>query len=248
MMKSKSAVAMLLAAATMGLSSIAWAGTVSVTTGAGYVPMVKELAAAYRAKTGNTVVENYGGNVGQMLAQVEAGNGVNIVISDKGTLNKVKTNVKFTKFDKLGTTPLVFIWKKGANIKGPQDIATGKVASLAYPDPKATVYGRAAAAYLASSEGLKKAAAKKEMRIATVPQVFSYVAQGEVDAGFVNRLVVRKGAAKLGGSVEVKTGYPTIEMVAATVKGGKDAKDVKAFVSFLQSKDAKPILKKHGLE
>ena len=70
---------------------------VSITTGAGYMPMSKELAKAYQQATGQKAVENYGGNIGQMLAQVAAGNGVNIVISDLGTLKRIKSPVQFSK-------------------------------------------------------------------------------------------------------------------------------------------------------
>lgn len=67
------------------MASAAFAGGASVTTGAGYMKMAQELCAAYKAETGKTVQEMYGGNIGQMLAQIEAGSGANIVISDKGT-------------------------------------------------------------------------------------------------------------------------------------------------------------------
>jgi hypothetical protein len=58
----------------------------------------------------------YGGNIGQMLAQIEAGSGANIVISDKGTLDNVKSGVKFESFQPLGGTALVLAWRKGVKI------------------------------------------------------------------------------------------------------------------------------------
>ena len=76
-------------------ASAAFAGGATVTTGAGYMKMAQELCAAYKAETGKTVQEMYGGNIGQMLAQIEAGSGANIVISDRGTLDGVKSGVKF---------------------------------------------------------------------------------------------------------------------------------------------------------
>lgn len=235
----------LLIAAAAFSASAAYA-EVSVTTGAGYMPMSKELAQTYQKTSGQKVVENYGGNIGQMLAQVAAGNGVNIVISDLGTLKRIKSPVQFSKIEKLGNTPLVFIWKKGCGITGPQDLTTDKVKTFAYPDPKAAVYGRAAKEYL---DGLKTESLKdKSMQIASVPQVMAYVSKGEVDAGFLNRTAARQGKEKIGGSVEIADGYSPIEMVAAVVKGQENDKDVQAFLNFLNSEDAKKILVKHGIE
>ncbi len=219
---------------------------VSITTGAGYMPMSKELAKAYQQATGQKAVENYGGNIGQMLAQVAAGNGVNIVISDLGTLKRIKSPVQFSKLQKLGNTPLVFIWKKGSAITGPQDLTTDKVKTFTYPDPKAAIYGRAAKEYL---DGLNVPSLKdKTMQIASVPQVMAYVSKGEVDAGFLNRTAARQGKDKIGGSVEITQGYAPIEIVAAVVKGQENDKDVQAFLNFLNSEGAKKLLVKHGID
>ena len=45
--------------------------------------MAKELAKAFSATSGNKVTENFGGNIGQMMAQIANGNGANVVISDE---------------------------------------------------------------------------------------------------------------------------------------------------------------------
>lgn len=221
---------------------------VAVTTGAGYMKMVKELSAAYKSETGHAIKEVYGGNIGQMLAQVEAGNGVNVVISDKGTLvQQKKAQVKFASMKNLGATVLVLAWRKGVDITSPADLATDKVKSVAYPDPKAAIYGRAAAAYLKTT-GLGDKIGAKASQVSTVPQVFSYLASGEMDAGFVNRVVVRAGGAKIGGSMEIPSGYPAINMVAATVAGQENDADVNAFLKFLDTAKARQILKKHGVQ
>lgn len=227
------------------VSSAAQAAELAVTTGAGYMNMAKELAAAYRAG-GGAIEEVYGGNIGQMLAQVEAGNGVNVVISDGNSLKSVKSGVKFAKTQTLGSTVLVLAWRKGLTISSPEDLTRADVKSVAYPDPKAAIYGRAAAAYLKTT-GLGARIAEKVSPVSTVPQVFSYLVSGEMDAGFVNRVVVRAGKDKIGGSLEIPSGYPPIVMVAAVVEGaGNGASE--NFLKFLQSPAAKGILKKHGVQ
>lgn len=71
---------------------------VSLTTGTGYANMAKELAKAFSATSGNKVTENFGGNIGQMMAQIANGNGANVVISDEGTLKSLKTPVSLPTF------------------------------------------------------------------------------------------------------------------------------------------------------
>ena len=58
-------------------ASLLFAGTaaaeVTVTTGAGYVKMVQALVDAYQSQTQAKVGTAFGGNIGQMLAQVREG-------------------------------------------------------------------------------------------------------------------------------------------------------------------------------
>lgn len=218
----------------------------AVTTGAGYMNMVKELCAVYKEVSGKSVQEMYGGNVGQQLAQIEAGSGVNVIIADKGTLESVKTNVKFEFFEPLGKTVLVLAWRKGISLSSPYDLLYDEVKSICYPDPRAAIYGRAAVSYLKSS-GIGEKIPGKLSQISTVPQVFSYLASGEMDAGFVNRVVVRGGADKIGGSLEIESGYPPLNMVAAVVKGYRTNQDISSFLAFLKTENGKAILKKHGV-
>lgn len=221
------------------------AAPLSVTTGAGYMNMVKELAGVYRSG-GREITEVYGGNLGQMLAQISAGNGVNVVISDKGTLENIKTDVRFSKMQPLGKTVLVLAWRKSIEISSPNDLATGRVKSVACPDPKAAIYGRAASKYLENT-GLGKRIKSKIRQVSTVPQVFSYLVSGEMDAGFVNRVVVRAGGNKIGGALEIPSGYPPIEMIAAVVAGEENNKATADFLAFLGSAQARAIMDKHGV-
>lgn len=220
---------------------------VSLTTGAEYVNMVKELTAAYEAAGHVKVTQNYGGNIGQMLSQIRSGNGVNVVVTDIGTLKNLKTPVEFGTISELGSTPLVFVWGKKTKVTSVADLATDKVTRFAYPDPKAAVYGRAAKAYL-EGQGLTEKLKDKTLQIASVPQVMAYVVKGEVDAGFVNKTAAKTNAAKLGGSQEITAGYPPITMVAAVVKGEEKDAEVKNFLAFLKSDAARKILTKFGID
>ncbi|MGN1209666.1 MAG: molybdate ABC transporter substrate-binding protein [Duodenibacillus sp.] len=236
---------LLFAALLAGASLTAAAGPVTVTTGAGYIKMVDALTDLYAKKTGKTVEKALGGNIGQMLSQVQQGGRVNVVISDEATLQRF-TALLAERKTRLGDTPLVLIWRKGIQLSSPADIATDKVKSVVAPDKKAAIYGRAADAWLKAS-GLQAKVAPKFNSVSTVPQVFSYVATGNMDAGFVNLLAWRAGKDKVGGHFEIKDESARIRMVATPVAGAENDPDVKAFVKFLASDAARPVLARFGV-
>lgn len=229
----------------VALCCSAFAGEVSITTGAGYKKMLEELCKAYRER-GGAIEEMYGGPVGQMLVQISQGSGANVVVSDRGTLDATQAPVTFDHYENLGDTLLVLAWRKGVRLEKPEDLEKPEIESVCHPDPKVAIYGRAAAAFLESS-GIGAEIADKLSVVSTVPQVFAYLVSGEMDAGFVNRVMILNGADKIGGSLEIEYGYPSLNMVAAVVKGHSDDSEVAKFLEFLRTPEAKEILKKNGV-
>lgn len=234
------------AAAALTLAGAAQA-QVTVTTGGGYIKMVEALTVQYEKDTGAKVEKAFGGNIGQMLAQVESGSPVTVVISDATSLKKFTKALNADAGVRLGDTPLILIWRKGLTLASPEDLTSDAVKRVAMPDPKAAVYGRAAKEYL-DGFGLAEKIAGKLNVVSMVPQVMSYVSRAEMDAGFVNLLAARQGKDKIGGFVAVKEGYEPIRMTAQPVKGAAgEADDVKAFLTWLGSPKADAVLEKFGV-
>lgn len=233
-----------LAAVSALAAGAANAAQVIVTTGAGYVKMVDALAALYQ--TGVAVEKSFGGNIGQMLAQVKHGSGVNVVISDEASLEKFHDALA-PDARRLGDTPLVLVWRKGLELKRPEDIALDSVKTVASPNPKAAVYGRSAAKWLKAT-GLDAKVAPKLQVVGTVPQVYSYVTTGNMDAGFVNLAVLKSGTEALGGHAAIRDESAVVHMTVRPVRGAEADADVKAFMDFLASEKAKPVLRKFGIE
>ena len=140
---------------------------------------------------------------------------------------------------------LVLAWRKGVKITAAEDLEQAEIKTVCYPDPKAAIYGRAAAKFLETS-GIGAKIKDKVSQVSTVPQVLGYLTSGEMDAGFINRVAARSGAEKLGGSLEIADGYQPISMTAAVVQGQANP-EVKAFLNFLRTDKAKEILKKQGV-
>lgn len=220
-------------------------GQLSITTGAGYKMMLEKLCAAYRAD-GGTIEEMYGGHIAHMLTQIRQGSGVKIVVSDKATLDATAQGLEFAQYENLGATLLVLAWRKGLNLKTPEDLTLPEVKSVVHPDSQAAIYGRAAKAFLESSGLGQKISAKLQV-VSSVPQVLAYLISGEMDAGFVNRAAIMNNTDKIGGSMEIPEGYPALSMVAAVVKGQENDPEVKKFLDFLKTPQAKSILKNNGI-
>lgn len=235
----------LMSLAAFSLKCLAADTAVTVTTGAGYIPVVKKIVGVCKTRHNAPAVESYGGNIGQMLAQIAAGSGVNVIITDKTTIERIKTSVRFSTRQSLGTTPLALIWKKGLTIEKPEDIAAAGVKSIAIPDPKAAVYGRAGSQWISNQNNA--ALSGKLMQVASVPQVAGYVARAEVDVGFVNIQAARKGLKDFGGMFVLDSGYDPIELQALVVEGNENAPSVQKFLTCLRSSDIAEVLKDSGV-
>lgn len=211
---SPSLAAALLCSAALAVS--AGAEPPAVTTGLGYKPMVQELCALYAQKSGQKPVEMYNGNIGQMLEQIRAGSGASVVVSDRATLES--SNVAFAEFRPLGRAVLMLAWKKGVDIRDPADLKKPEIGSIGYPDAKAAIYGKAAVAFM-KGNGLYEELQPRLTMFSTVPQVFSYLVSGNLDAAFVNEALIRKQGGKIGGWMELDKGYEPLFLVAGVVRG-----------------------------
>ena len=105
---------------------------------------------------------------------------------------------------------------------------------------------RAAVAFMKGNNLLEPLKAKLSM-LSTVPQVFSYLVSGDLDAAFVNEAVARKQAVGVGGWMEVREGYTPLLLVAGVVAGQENNAEVRAFLQFLATPEARRILAGSGL-
>ena len=81
-----------------------------------------------------------------------------------------------------------------------------------------------------------------------MPQVYSYVSTGNMDSGFVNLAVLQSGTGGIGGHALIRDESAVVHMVARPAKGARTDADVKAFMDFLASDKAKPVLRKFGID
>lgn len=216
----------------------------TIASGAGYKKLVVDLAKAFEAAA-HIKPDLVFGNMGQVTAQAKGSGVVDIVLGEKGFLDKA--GLSLDPFVEIGRGVLVVAWPKGKALASPLDLAKPAVKRVAMPDPQKAIYGRAGSQFLESA-GLEKAVKDKLFVVATVPQVTTYVLSGEVDAGLTNRTDVMQLGDKIGGFMEVdQKYYKPIIIGAGVLVGAKNAADAKAFATFLASDAAKAVAKQHGM-
>ena len=234
--------------AAMGLAVLscaapAAADETTLAAGAGYRRPIAELAAAYEKQSGDKLLQVYG-HMGQVLAQARESSQITLVCGDKAVLEKAK-DLGFAQLAPLGMGRLVIAYRKGLALAQAEDVAGPEFKRIGIPDQASAVYGKAGRQFLERS-GLAATVDARLVPVATVPQVTSYVASGEVDAGFINATDAIGAASNIGGYVAVdsKLYDPAAIVCGVRAPASNAATD---FVRFLGTEQARVILQRHGL-
>ena len=216
--------------------------TLLIASGAGYKPVVDALADAYAKKSGATVERIYG-NMGQVIGQAKTSGKVDLLIGEEGFLRA--SSLPLAESAALGKGRLVLAWPKGKS--EPADLKSPSVARIAMPDPERAIYGKAAAQYLDAS-GLREPLKDKLVVVGTVPQVFTYLATGEVDAGFMNLTQALAAPDQIGGYREMDEKlYKPVSIACIRMENAPSPDAARTFAEFLGTDDAKAIIAAHGL-
>ena len=218
------------------------ADSLLIASGAGYKTVIEPLAKAYAEQTGHTVERIYG-NMGQVIGQAGTSGKVDLLVGEEGFLRASKLDL--AESTPLGRGRLALTWPKGKT--EPKDLRDASIARIAQPDPKRAIYGKAAHEYLENT-GLLASLGDRLVVVGTVPQVFTYVATGEVDAGFMNLTQALAGKDKLGGYTEVDSEkYRNIAISCIRLAASPNADAARSFAEFLKTDAARAIIGAHGL-
>lgn len=235
-------------AAVLALSCLAApsrADEMTLAAGAGFRKPLTELAAAYEAGSGNKILQIYG-HLGQVLAQARESDKITLVCGDKAVLHHAG-DVHFQRMVRLGLGKLVVVFRKGLTLASAEDVARADVKRIGIPDQAAAIYGKAGRQFLEKAK-LAAAVDARLVPVATVPQVTSYVASGEVDAGFVNATDAIGAGDTVGGFVEVDPAlYDPVEVSCGVRHTAAATPATKGFADFLETPQARAILSRYGL-
>ncbi|GAA0555583.1 molybdate ABC transporter substrate-binding protein [Rhizomicrobium electricum] len=234
------------------MSGAAWAANVTMFAAASLSSALPEIAAAYQKKTGKTVTFSFAAS-SVLARQIEASPGADVFMSaDADWMDYLerKNLIQPSSRKTLLSSRLVLIAPAAAPVSlkiAPQfDLAGAlKGGRLAVADPASVPAGKYAKASLTALgvwPGVEsKLAAAENVRVA-----LAYVARGETPLGIVYRTdALAEPKVKIVDTFPDKTHPPIVYPVAMI----KDARpDAKAFLTFLEGREAAAIFVKYGFE
>lgn len=226
-----------------GVPSPSQADEATLAAGAGFRRPLAELAAAYEARSGHKILQVYG-HLGQVIAQARESDRIGIVCGDRAVIQNAR-GVSFQRMARLGQGKLVVAFRRGLTLSAAAEVARSDIRRIGIPDQANAIYGKAGRQFLDRAQ-LAASVDPRLIAVATVPQVTSYIASGELDAGFVNATDAIGAGSTIGGFVEVDAAlYDPVEVSCGIRAGGSAAAD--GFAAFLEASEARVITTRYGL-
>lgn len=242
-MKTPAIVSLLLAAV---LGTQALAGEVHVAVAANFTEPAKEIAAAFREKTGHDAVLSFGAT-GQLYAQITQDAPFGVFLSadaerpqqaiDEGLAEK---GSRFTY-----AVGRLVLWSRDASRKASEDaLREGDFQKLAIANPQAAPYGAAAVEVLRSL-GVLAAVESRLVQGNNIIQTFQFVDTGNAEFGFV---AAAQLAGRSDGSRWLVPGHlhRPIRQDAVLLRKAAGNEAAAAFVVFLKGPEARAIIERYG--
>ena len=222
------------------------AGQTNVAVAANFTAAAKEIAAAFKAKTGHDAVLSFGSS-GQLYTQITEDAPFQILLSaDQDRPAKAVADglgladSRFTYA--VGT---LVLWSKTPGfVKGEDTLKAGDFAKLSIANPTAAPYGAAAVETLKALH-LYDALGPKIVQGNSIGQAFQFVDSGNAELGFV---ALAQLMPDVPGSrwIVPQADYTPIKQDAVLLKKGADNEAATAFMAFLKGPDGQAIVKKYG--
>ena len=212
-----------------------------VGAGGGYKKPVSEVIE--NIKKDGVQIEGAFANLGQITIQAKEGK-MAAIVGDEAFLKKTDLDIK--AYERIGKGALVLVTPKGKQIKDVSELKN--LAKIAMPDAKKAIYGVRTTEFLKNS-GLEADLAPKMLPVAGVLQVVAYVANGEVDAGFINstEAVAREG--EFGSVIYIDEAlYSPVFISVAKLPACEGNEACAKFIDEIKTPRSKEIFAKFGLK
>jgi molybdate transport system substrate-binding protein len=222
------------------------AAQTNVAVAANFTDAAKEIATAFKAKTGHEAVLSFGAS-GQFYAQITQGAPFQILLSaDEVRPNKLVEDglaVPDSRFT-YAIGKLVLWSKTPGLVKGEETLTAASFAKLSICNPVAAPYGAAAIETMKSLK-LLETLQPKLVEGATITQAYQFVETGNAELGFV--ALSQLTAAETGSRWLVPQElYSPIRQDAVLLKSGASNEAATGFIAFLRGPEARAIIEKYG--
>ena len=224
----------------------AWAAQTNIAVAANFTDAAKDIAAAFKAKTGNEAVLSFGSS-GQLYTQITQDAPFQVFLSADDE------RPKKTVTDGFGVPGSVFtyavgklvLWSKQPGlVKGEATLKASDFNKLSICNPVAAPYGAAAVETMKSLK-LYDALQPKFVVGANITQAYQFVETGNAEIGFValSQVVHDESGSRWMVPQDL---YSPIRQDAVLLKKGAGNEAAMAFMSFLKGPDAKAIIERYG--
>jgi molybdate transport system substrate-binding protein len=225
------------------------AATLTVFAAASLTDALKEIGAAYRKETGQSVTFNFGAS--SILArQIEEGAPADIFFSaDEAKMDELEKRgliIKGTRKPRLSNSLVIVVARDaGLKLNSPQDLASPNIQKIALGDPKAVPIGIYARQYL-EKLNLWQAIQPKIIPTENVRAALAAVEAGNADASIVyetDALISKK--VKIAFEVPRAQG-PQIRYPIALLKESSQPQAARKFLNYLDSPGVGAVFKKYA--
>ena len=230
-------------AATLGPAT---AAQVNVAVAANFTEPAKEIANAFRQKTGHEAVLSFGAS-GQLYAQIVQDAPFQIMLSADDERPKKLVADGLGVADSRFTYAIgkLVLWSKSPDlVKGEATLKSGSFAKLSIANPTTAPYG-AAAVETMKALGVLDALQPKIVQGNSIAQAFQFIDTANAELGFV---ALSQLAGNSSGSrwLVPQSLYAPILQDAVLLKKGASNEAATAFLAFLKGPEARVVIEKYG--
>ncbi len=222
------------------------AAQTNVAVAANFAEAAREIAAAFKAKTGHEVVLSFGSS-GQFYTQITQGAPFQVLLSaDVARPRKlIDDGLAVPGSNFTYAIGKLVLWSKTTGlVKGEETLTAASFAKLSICNPVAAPYGAAAMETMKSLKVLERLQPKL-VEGATITQAYQFVETGNAELGFVaqSQLTGPETGSRWLVPQEL---YSLIRQDAVLLKSGASNEAATGFITFLRSPEARVIIEKYG--
>lgn len=222
------------------------AAQTNVAVAANFTEVAKEIAVAFKAKTGHEAVLSFGSS-GQFYTQITQGAPFQVFLSadDARPKKLVDDGLAVAGSNFTYAIGKLVLWSKTPGlVKGEATLTAASFAKLAIINPVAAPYGAAAIETMKSLKVLDKLQPKL-VEGATITQAYQFVETGNAELGFValSQLAGPETGSRWLVPQEL---YSPIRQDAVLLKTGASNEAATGFIAFLRSSEVRVIIEKYG--
>jgi molybdate transport system substrate-binding protein len=228
------------------VDSDALAGQTHVAVAANFTDAAKEIAAAFKQRTGHEAVLSFG-STGQLYNQITQDAPFQILLSADEERPKKLADEGLAVPESRFTYAIgkLVLWSKSRDlVRGEETLRAGSFAKLAIANPTAAPYGAAAIETL-KALGLYDALRSKIVQGNNIAQAFAFIDTGNAELGFIalSQVVGNAGESRWLVPQEL---YTPIRQDAVLLQKGASNPAAAAFIAFLKGAEARAIIERYG--